>query len=482
MSEEPAVRLDIVVRRRDRLVEARFLRDALLPVFRYGVHGLREVRNEDRIRARLIDGFVLLVLMTVCCASYRHRSATSSTAFLGVVPSRGSAHRVERLTVGRSWASGWCASTTADNEWACLGQPRAGCCASCMGPRRSACSMASAPARSLSPRRVPPSCRHDARRAPASRQGDRRGHRRRTDDGERARRVDPRRCSSPSPWSCVPRHLSDERGRMSCRGGARQDGAAASFRPRGLRHRPRAGRLHHGRRPSADDTASPGPTASASATHGLETFYAQQPQWSDCEDGFECAKCRGSPRLRRAAASPSSSPWSGCPAADDGADRLAPGQPGRSRRLRHRVRARCPDTSSQAVLARFDVVGFDPRGVGRVRARPVPGRRAARRVHRGLTAPPTRRGRCSAWRRARERSPTAAQATPATLLPHVGTARRRPRHGRAARRPRRREAHLPRQVVRHLPRRDLRRPLPRPRRAHSSSTAPWTRHAPARPS
>ena len=29
------------------------------------MHGLREVRNEDRIRARLIDGFMLLVLMIV---------------------------------------------------------------------------------------------------------------------------------------------------------------------------------------------------------------------------------------------------------------------------------------------------------------------------------------------------------------------------------------------------------------------------------
>ena len=54
------------VRRQLRFSSAeRFLRDGLLPVFRYGVHGLREVRNEDRIRARLIDGFVLLVLMIV---------------------------------------------------------------------------------------------------------------------------------------------------------------------------------------------------------------------------------------------------------------------------------------------------------------------------------------------------------------------------------------------------------------------------------
>jgi hypothetical protein len=43
------------VRRQLRFSSAeRFLRDGLLPVFRYGVHGLREVRNEDRIRARLI--------------------------------------------------------------------------------------------------------------------------------------------------------------------------------------------------------------------------------------------------------------------------------------------------------------------------------------------------------------------------------------------------------------------------------------------
>ncbi|HET9901875.1 MAG TPA: hypothetical protein VFR46_12555 [Actinomycetes bacterium] len=77
MSEQASARLDLVVRRRDRLVEASavwlflvvltyiYWMIVLLPVFRYGLHGLREVRNEDRIRARLIDGFVLLVLMIV---------------------------------------------------------------------------------------------------------------------------------------------------------------------------------------------------------------------------------------------------------------------------------------------------------------------------------------------------------------------------------------------------------------------------------
>ncbi len=46
-----------------RLVDVRSsLSDSLLPVIRYGQHGLREVRGEDRIRARLVDAFLLLVL------------------------------------------------------------------------------------------------------------------------------------------------------------------------------------------------------------------------------------------------------------------------------------------------------------------------------------------------------------------------------------------------------------------------------------
>ena len=46
-----------------RLVDVRrSLPDSLLPVIRYGQHGLREVRGEDRIRARLVDAFLLLVL------------------------------------------------------------------------------------------------------------------------------------------------------------------------------------------------------------------------------------------------------------------------------------------------------------------------------------------------------------------------------------------------------------------------------------
>jgi uncharacterized RDD family membrane protein YckC len=34
-------------------------------VIRFGEHGLREVRPEDRIRARLFDGFLLLALLVL---------------------------------------------------------------------------------------------------------------------------------------------------------------------------------------------------------------------------------------------------------------------------------------------------------------------------------------------------------------------------------------------------------------------------------
>ena len=117
--------------------------------------------------------------------------------------------------------------------------------------------------------------------------------------------------------------------------------------------------------PSADNMASPGPTASASATDGLETFYAQQPKWSDCEDGFECARVAvpldyadpGGETIELALVR--------LPAADPaqriGSLLVNPGGPGGSGLDYARG---APDQIGAAVLERYDMVGFDPRGVG----------------------------------------------------------------------------------------------------------------------
>lgn len=123
-----------------------------------------------------------------------------------------------------------------------------------------------------------------------------------------------------------------------------------------------------GSRPdAAGDTARPGASSSSVGTRTgpLARFYDQRLSWSDCRRGFECARLLvpidyGAPRGRPIKIAVVRLP------AQDGDPRgsviLNPGGPGASGVDYARA---AESVVSQAVRKRYDVVGFDPRGVAR---------------------------------------------------------------------------------------------------------------------
>jgi len=119
-------------------------------------------------------------------------------------------------------------------------------------------------------------------------------------------------------------------------------------------------------RPSTSAPATSTATATASTPspgEGLDRYYSQRPDWEDCDDGFECARLDvpldyadpGGETLtiavnRRPARVPSRR---------IGALLVNPGGPGASGLDYARG-----TPISDALRERFDLVGFDPRGVG----------------------------------------------------------------------------------------------------------------------
>ncbi|MFC7730663.1 hypothetical protein [Actinomadura keratinilytica] len=112
-----------------------------------------------------------------------------------------------------------------------------------------------------------------------------------------------------------------------------------------------------------EQTSRQRPPAGAAA--GMDTYYKQRLNWSDCGDGFQCATAEvpldyarpGGDRLRLS--------LTRLPA-EDGSRRVGslftnPGGPGGSGVQFVRQAAR---TFGADVRKRFDIIGFDPRGVG----------------------------------------------------------------------------------------------------------------------
>jgi pimeloyl-ACP methyl ester carboxylesterase len=98
---------------------------------------------------------------------------------------------------------------------------------------------------------------------------------------------------------------------------------------------------------------------------GLESFYRQHPSWSDCKGGFQCADVRVPLNYAKPDGGELKLKVIRLPA-QKRADRIGslvtnPGGPGGSGVDFVRSAARAFGT---AILDRFDVVGFDPRGVG----------------------------------------------------------------------------------------------------------------------
>jgi pimeloyl-ACP methyl ester carboxylesterase len=110
--------------------------------------------------------------------------------------------------------------------------------------------------------------------------------------------------------------------------------------------------------PAEAGAAAPGPTTIAG-------YYAQKLRWQPCDQGFQCTRLLVPFDYSRPAWKRFSLPVIKLPATDParriGALVVNPGGPGASG-ITYALDA--PKVASAAVRARFDVVGFDPRGVG----------------------------------------------------------------------------------------------------------------------
>jgi pimeloyl-ACP methyl ester carboxylesterase len=119
---------------------------------------------------------------------------------------------------------------------------------------------------------------------------------------------------------------------------------------------------------SSPDPAASGAAAAASRPHPttLAGYYAQRLAWTPCDKGFQCARLYVPFDYARPAGPAFSLPVIKLPAAKPrqriGALVINPGGPGGSG-VAYALGARSGEFS-QAVLDRFDIVGFDPRGVG----------------------------------------------------------------------------------------------------------------------
>jgi len=119
-------------------------------------------------------------------------------------------------------------------------------------------------------------------------------------------------------------------------------------------------------------SSQPAPTASTAVTPAgpppttLAQYYAQRLSWQPCDKGFECARLYVPFDYSRPAGPRFSLPVVKLPAAQPasrvGALVINPGGPGGSG-VEYALGARSGEFT-QTVLNRFDIVGFDPRGVG----------------------------------------------------------------------------------------------------------------------
>jgi pimeloyl-ACP methyl ester carboxylesterase len=116
--------------------------------------------------------------------------------------------------------------------------------------------------------------------------------------------------------------------------------------------------------PAASASATPAPVTPAPTT--LAAYYAQRLRWQPCDEYFECARLLVPFDYARPAWRRFSLPVVKLPAADParriGSLVINPGGPGGSG-VQYALGARSGEFTS-AVLSRFDIVGFDPRGVG----------------------------------------------------------------------------------------------------------------------
>ena len=169
-----------------------------------------------------------------------------------------------------------------------------------------------------------------------------------------------------------------------------------------------------------DAASSPAAPAATAPSPGLQRYYDQRPDWTDCGQGFQCARIAvpldyDDPDGEQIEISVVRLPATG--------DRIGsllvnPGGPGGSgieyaRPAEYIV--------SKEVRARFDIVGFDPRGVGESSpVRCLSGPELDRHV--GLDATPDEEAEIRELERSARAFAEGCQAKSGKLLPHVGTA------------------------------------------------------------
>jgi pimeloyl-ACP methyl ester carboxylesterase len=169
-----------------------------------------------------------------------------------------------------------------------------------------------------------------------------------------------------------------------------------------------------------DAASSPAAPAATAPSPGLQRYYDQRPDWTDCGQGFQCARIAvpldyDDPDGEQIEISVVRLPATG--------DRIGsllvnPGGPGGSgieyaRQAEYIV--------SKEVRARFDIVGFDPRGVGESSpVRCLSGPELDRHV--GLDATPDEEAEIRELERSARAFAEGCQAKSGKLLPHVGTA------------------------------------------------------------
>ena len=245
------------------------------------------------------------------------------------------------------------------------------------------------------------------------------------------------------------------RARSRWRSPSRAAAASVSAAPRPRRPRD----------PAAEASARSRPSGQAA----LARFYDQQLTWSACQ-GFQCARLTVPLDYAKPGGATVSIAVLKAEATGH-APRLARGQPRRPGRLGRRTTPRRPTSSSASRCATATTSsGSTPAGSA-APSRSTASTTASSTPSSAPTRPRTPRPRSRPSPPTPRTSPRRARPTAGPLLGHVSTLEAAKDMDILRAAARRREAELPRQVLRHLPRRHLRRPVPPQASAGSSSTA-----------
>jgi pimeloyl-ACP methyl ester carboxylesterase len=163
-----------------------------------------------------------------------------------------------------------------------------------------------------------------------------------------------------------------------------------------------------------------GNDAKTAPTPALQSFYSQEPDWVGCGEGFECARVKvpldyANPSGEQIQISAIRLPATG---KRMGSLLINPGGPGASGIQYTRA---APFLFSDDLRARFDIVGFDPRGVGES----APVRCMSSReldAYVGLDGSPDTPEEIAAQEKGSKAFAAACETKSGSLLPFVGTA------------------------------------------------------------